>query len=136
MNANDISPEPTKLNLSNKNDETKLYKEESTKLFEAIVYSDFLGVFDEDNPNGIIQTEVAKKFFINTHRGQITPKGRFFGFLFPPIAFSEGYGWFEYVNVSAKLSKIEENNKYLSPETFNSNSYFSPLELCSINRFL
>lgn len=135
INANDISPEPTKLLLDETQKETKLYKEESTKLFEAIVYSDFLGVFDSENPNGIIQTEVAKKFYINTHRYQITSKGRWLGLLFPPIAFSEGYGWFEYVDVSAKLSKIEENNKFLNPETLNGTSYFSPLSIMQHQSF-
>jgi len=135
INANDISPEPTKLVLDNIKDQTNLYKEESTKLFEAVVYSDFLGVFDAENPNGVIQTEVAKKFYINTHRYEITPKGRWLGLLFPPIAFSEGYGWFEYIDVSAKLSKIEENNKFLNPSIVNDTSYFSPLRIMQHQSF-
>ncbi|PKQ46085.1 hypothetical protein [Confluentibacter flavum] len=135
INANDISPEPTKLVLDETQKTTKLYKEQSTKLFEAIVYSDFLGVFDEENPNGIIQTEIAKKFYINTHRYEITPKGRFLGLLFPPIAFSEGYGWFEYVNLSAMLSKIEENNKFLQPSTISTVDYFSPINIMQHQSF-
>tara|TARA_R110002033_G_scaffold167528_1_gene206726 strand:+ start:698 stop:2461 length:1764 start_codon:yes stop_codon:yes gene_type:complete len=135
INANDISPEPTRLRLDDSEKSTSLYKEQSTKLFEAIVYSDFLGVFDEDNPNGILQTEVAKKFYINTNRYAITPKGRFLGLLFPPIAFSEGYGWFEYVDVSAKISKLEENNKFLIADSLDSQSYFSPLRIMQHQAF-
>lgn len=135
INANDISPEPTKLILDESERTVKLYKEESTKLFEAIVFSDFLGVFDEENPNGILQTEVAKKFYINNHRYQITPRGRWLGLLFPPVAFSEGYGWFEYLDLSARLSKIEENNKYLSADILNDISYFSPLRIMQHQSF-
>lgn len=136
INANDISPEPTKLVLDESNRETKLYKEESTKLFEAIVYSDFLGVFDEENPNGIIQTEVAKRFFINTQRTQISKKGRICGgFLFFPIWFSEGIGLFEYIDVNAKLSKIEENNKFLEPKTIDGINFFEPLRIMQHQSF-
>jgi hypothetical protein len=135
INANDISPEPTKLRLDDTQKATKLYKEQSTKLFEAVVYSDFLGVFDAENPNGILQTEVAKKFYINTNRYEITSKGRFLGLLFPPIAFSEGYGWFEYLDVSAKISKLEENNKFLEADTLNGESYFSPLRIMQHQSF-
>jgi hypothetical protein len=129
VNANDISPEPIKLILDSEQNTTKLYKEESTKLFEAIVYSDFLGVFDEENPNGIIQTEIQKRFNLNTNRKQIQGKFKLLSLLFLPIIYSEGYGFFEYIDVKASLSKIEENNKYLNPGNLGNVSYFSPLNI-------
>lgn len=137
INANDISPEPQKLILDENKVSSKLYKEESTKLFEAIVYSDFLGVFDEENPNGIIQTEVSKRFNLNTKRSDVT-NGWFWQLIFPPLAISEGWGYLEYFDTKFTLSKIEENNKFLSPESITSldsnnmevtENYFSPLSI-------
>ncbi|QXP78301.1 MULTISPECIES: hypothetical protein [Winogradskyella] len=135
INANDISPEPTKLVLTSLDDKTVLYKEESTKLFEAIVYSDFLGVFDAENPNGILQTEVAKKFYINTNRGEVSKIGSYLLSPFLPALFAEGYGFFEYLDVSAKISKLEENNKFLNADTLNGEWYFSPLKIMQHESF-
>ncbi|WP_298497678.1 hypothetical protein [uncultured Algibacter sp.] len=125
INANDISPEPTKLVLDAIQKTTKLYKPESTKLFEAIVYSDFFGVFDDKNPNGIIQTEVAKKFYINTKRKQ----NKWYSYILPPAWYSHAIGLVEYVNLNAKFSKIEENNKFLKAEQLDDVNYFSPLSI-------
>jgi hypothetical protein len=129
INANDISPEPVKLLLDSEQTTTKLYKEESTKLFEAIVYSDFFGVMDEENPNGIIQTEVKKRFNLNTDRKEIFGYGKWFSLLFPPVIYSEGYGFFEHIDVKAVLSKIEENNKFLGASTLDGTNYFSPIRV-------
>ncbi len=125
INANDISPEPTKLVLDAVQKTTKLYKPKSTKLFEAIVYSDFFGVFDEENPNGIIQTEVAKKFYINTKRKQ----NQWYSFFLPPAWYSHATGVVEYINLNAKFSKIEENNKFLKSGQIGDENYFSPLTI-------
>ncbi|WP_298238257.1 hypothetical protein [uncultured Algibacter sp.] len=125
INANDISPEPTKLVLDEVQKTTKLYKPESTKLFEAIVYSDFFGVFDEENPNGIIQTEIAKKFYINTKRKQ----NRWYSYILPPAWYSDAIGVAEYINLNVKISKLEENNKFLKAEQIGNENYFSPLSL-------
>lgn len=125
INANDISPEPTKLVLDAVQKSTKLYKPESTKLFEAVVFSDFFGVFDEKNPNGIIQTEIAKKFYINTKRIQ----NRWYSYILPPAWYSDAIGLAEYVNLNARFTKIEENNKFLKPEENSDNKFFSPIKL-------
>lgn len=135
INANDISPKPTVVRLNHKQDSTTLYKEESTRLFEAVVYSDFLGVFNEENPNGIIQTEVSKKFFINTNRFYVSPRGKWLGLIFPPIAYSEGYGFVEYLDLNVQLSKIEENNKFLRPDTLGTTTYFKPLKILQHQSF-
>lgn len=125
INGNDISPEKTKLVLDKTQTSAKLYKEASTKLFEAVVFSDFLGVFDEENPNGIIQTEISKKFFINTNRTGIKSGNRWIPFNW----YSEAVGGFEYLDVTATLSKIEENEKFLDPTVIEDESFFEPINV-------
>ncbi|NQX91473.1 MAG: hypothetical protein HRT74_04975 [Flavobacteriales bacterium] len=138
INANDISPEPTKIILEQgiqAERSAELFKEESTKLFETVVYSDLFGVLDEQNPNGIVQAEIDKKFYINTDRKDITPRGRrTLGLIFFPLMFSEGYGFFEYIELKTEFSKIEENNKFLIPssvtdELGNNVTFFEPLRI-------
>lgn len=132
VNANDISPVPQLVILDKNQKEAKLYREESSKLFEAVVYTDFLGVFDEENPNGIIQTEVSKQFNISSSRSDLWPK------LF------EAYGWFNYFNAHFQFSKIEKNNKFLLPSVYNgiddtntpfTESYYNPISLYQYRNF-
>jgi hypothetical protein len=142
VNANDISPVPQLIILDEKQKVTKLYKEESSKLFEAIVYTDFFGIFDEESPNGIIQTEVNKRFNINTKRNEIN---KWYGILFPPLAISEGFGFFQSFDALFQYSKIEKNNKFLLPENFeikdnngtviSTENYYSPLSLYQYRSF-
>lgn len=84
-----------------------LHKEERSKLFEAVVFSDFLG-FDQDNPNGLIQTEIAKRVNLNSDRYSF---GRYASKL------AQAYGFFQYMRPAITISKIEENNRFLQPET-------------------
>ncbi len=119
VNANDVSPVKQLILLDSKaQKETKLYKEESTRLFEAVVYTDFLSLFDEENPNGLVQTEVNKRFNINTRRSDIVPES-LPGLIPPffPFLISEGYGFFQYFDAQLQISKIEKNNKFLSSRT-------------------
>ncbi|MCC1483374.1 hypothetical protein [Winogradskyella immobilis] len=116
VNANDISPSKQKILLDLNQKSSNLYKEESTKILEAVVYSDLIGALEEDNPNGIIQTEISKRFNINTARGD------FLG---------GGGGFFEYLDGKVLLSKIEENNKFLLPE----NGGFDNLSLYQYRNF-
>ena len=136
VNANDISPVPQLVLLDETQKVSKLFREESSKLFEAIVYTDFFGVFDEESPNGIIQTEVNKRFNINTKRNDVS---KWFGLLFPPIAISEGIGFFQFFDAKFQYSKIEKNNKFLLPLDFDTKNsdgtiastekYYSPISL-------
>ncbi|MBE0638809.1 MAG: hypothetical protein IH598_09835 [Bacteroidales bacterium] len=80
--------------------EIELKKEENSKLFEFIVFSDFMG-FENDNPNGLVQVEFAKKIVLRTSRRQM---------------FGGGIGAFQYIKPTFLISKIEENNRYLFPE--------------------
>jgi outer membrane lipoprotein-sorting protein len=78
-----------------------LYKEETNKLFEAHIFSDFIGL-QEDKPNGLIQTEVEKRININTRQIKMNRR------LFPLF---KSFGIFQYVQPTITLSKLEKHNK-------------------------
>lgn len=79
-----------------------LYKEETFRLLEANVYSDFVGL-DQNNPNGLIQTEVDRKINLITRRH---PR-KFFRYNLI------NFGFLAYVHPGLTLSKIDDNNKEL-----------------------
>ncbi|WP_459209156.1 hypothetical protein [Aquimarina rhabdastrellae] len=125
VNANDVSPKKQLVLLDDEtHTSTKLHKEKSTRLLEAIVYTDFLSLVDEENPNGIVQTEVRKRFNINTFRTD-----RKWGHYFIPPFFitraAEGVGFLQFFDAEFKLSKIEKNNKFLLPEVNGSHTQLS-----------
>jgi len=142
VNANDVSPVPQLILLDENQKHSKLYREETSKLFEAVVYTDFLGLFDEDNPNGIIQTEINKRFNLNTSR---TDVNKWYGFLFPPLAISEGIGFLQFFDASFQYSKIESDQKFVTPNTFDvldgggnvveSIDFYSPISLMQRRNF-
>ena len=107
------------------------------------MFSDFLGVFNEENPNGIVQTQVNKRFNLNTNRRDVPGSwiARLFGF---PLLLTTGWGYFEYFDVNFQLSKIEENRKFLLPEMITisnetgdmeETSFFSPIALYQHRNF-
>ena len=80
-----------------------LTKEKVTKILNAKVYSDFLGL-NSVNQNGLIQTEVSHRIYLLTKSWQRGSSYTHYGFtnsLMPKL----------------ELSKIEKNNKYLSLDT-------------------
>jgi hypothetical protein len=82
----------------------ELEKENTNKLFQANIYTDFIGL-REDKPNGLIQTEASKK--INTNTVQYLVKS-------PLIyRFIKSWGYLQYISPVVTLSKIEQQNKYL-----------------------
>lgn len=141
VNANDVSPVPQLLILDNNQKQSKLYREETSKLFEAVVYTDFLGLFDEDNPNGIIQTEINKRFNLNTKR---TDTKWFHKLLLLPLL-SEGIGTFQSFEASFQYSKIESDSKFVTPNSFDvlddngvlieSIDFYSPISLMQRRNF-
>ena len=141
VNANDISPVPQLLLLDENQKVTELHKEDTSKLFEAVVYTDFLGLFDEDNPNGIVQTEVNKRFNLNTKRTDT----KFYHKLFLLPALSEGIGVFQYLDASFQYSKIESDSKFVTPDTFTflnddgtidkTEDFYSPISLMRRRNF-
>lgn len=90
-----------------------LLKEETSKLFEARVYSDFVGL-EGKAANGLIQTEIAKRLNINTNRLNINLNIKSTNIL--PLIRNLGLGgWIE---PTITLSKIEQTNKYLTLSEF------------------
>jgi len=79
-----------------------LHKTERSKLFEARVYSDFVG-FQKGSENGILQTEVSKDLNILTGRNQVR------------IASLTivNFGILSQITPSLTISKIEDDNKAL-----------------------
>lgn len=142
VNANDVSPEKQLVLLDRESrSSAKLYKEESTRIFETVVYTDFLSLVDEENPNGLVQTEVNKRFNINTSRYDVSKKGKYF-YLYPilPLMISDAYGFFQFFDGQFQLSKIENNNRFLIPETITSNGvvseqFYSPISLLQYRNF-
>ncbi len=117
VNANDISPAPITVNLSSENPKQKLFREKTTQLFEAKLYTDLLGLIDEENPNGIVQLELDKRFNFLTTRTDCR-RG--------------GIGGFQYIDAIFNLSKIEADNKYLIPPLFSDSlnlPVFHPIQL-------
>lgn len=100
-------------------DYVTLYKEETSKIFEARVYSDFVGL-DSKAANGLLQTEIAKRLNLNTKR-PILNCGNFL----------RGFGTFAWLEPTITLSKIEQNNKNLllseivPNDTFGRNRYYA-----------
>ncbi|HRO86382.1 MAG TPA: hypothetical protein PK110_16300 [Niabella sp.] len=84
----------------------ELRKDETSKLLEAIIYSDFIGI-DKEKPNGLIQTEVAKRINLYPTRIQTA---KWMSWL------SKGFGFFQYIRPAVTISKIEENNRFLQPK--------------------
>jgi hypothetical protein len=102
LNRRDYSPQNIKFNLEGGQSIT-LYKQVTKKLFEAHIFTDFIGL-KEEKPNGLIQTEVSKKININTVQ-----------FRSPSFLFKlfKSLGVFQYVRPSVVFSKIEQHNKRL-----------------------
>ncbi|QHS59202.1 hypothetical protein [Chitinophaga agri] len=101
VDRRDYSPKDTSMTLFGGQYAT-LYKEETNKLFEARIYSDFVGLQD-DKPNGLVQTDVEKRININTAQWQTRR------WIFPVV---KSVGIFQYILPSITLSKLEEHNKH------------------------
>jgi len=67
LNSEDYSPENKIYKIQPDEKAVILYKEKTVDILKAEIYSDFMG-FGQDNPNGLIQTEVSKKFFLYSKR--------------------------------------------------------------------
>lgn len=102
VDRRDYSPMDTAIILYGGQNVT-LYKEQTNKLLEARIYTDFVGLQD-DKPNGLVQTEVEKRININSNQLQ-TP--RFIYGIFKSV------GIFQFIKPSITLSKLEQHNKRL-----------------------
>lgn len=101
-NRRDYSPQDISTEVAG-GQEIKLFKDATNKLFEAQIYTDFLGL-SNNRPNGLIQTEISKNINISTVQKAI-PK--------PFDLIAHSVGSFQYASPNATLSKIEQHNKYL-----------------------
>jgi hypothetical protein len=99
-----------------------LFKEQTSKLFMAKVFSDFLG-FENKNPNGVLQTEVNREIPIFTQRFLFSQSFLFQNLLFhnPLTHFINidkyvndnlNIGFLSYINPQIIISKLENSNKY------------------------
>jgi hypothetical protein len=113
----------------------KLYKEETTKILKAKVFTDVVGL-KGNQPNGLIQTEVSKKILISTRRFR-----RILPFKVNERKFNSGY--LTFIEPEIAISKIEDNNFsiparnkfYLINNSLDSRKYLSTLEIHQYQNF-
>lgn len=97
----DYSPADTSLRVKPEEDGfVVLYKEKLVNLFEAKIYTDLIGVL-KNEPNGLVQIELERRFNLLTKRSQIPGTRQDIGFL-------------NYMMLSATISKIENKQRKLS----------------------
>jgi hypothetical protein len=98
-----------------------LLKDETFKLFEAKVYTDFVGISDDREPNGLVQTEISRKVFLNTWREKIFKRK------------TVTWGYAGYIEPEITFSKVENNNRRLVLDVKDKfiNSQYGPLKYAS-----
>lgn len=101
-NTENYAPQDTVLTLIPGDKSRLIYKAKIVNLIKAKVFSDFVGL-EGSNPNGLVQTEVSRRFFIY-------PK--VFG-----VTRTAYFGYFNSFEPKIVLSKLEENQKSLLVES-------------------
>lgn len=81
-----------------------IYKEKTVNILQAKVFSDFVGL-NENQPNGLIQTEISKRVYLNSNIHQF---GKRYAYR----------GWVNSIEPKVVLSKLEGNNRDLILDTF------------------
>ncbi|KAA5548595.1 hypothetical protein [Adhaeribacter rhizoryzae] len=79
--------------------ERTLFKAASSRILQARIYSDLIGV-DNDRPNGLIQLEVEKKIIINNTT--------------PGTSSFMRVGFLNYFKPTLSINKVEEKNKAIN----------------------
>jgi len=98
LNTENYAPKDQVITLYPKK-KAKIYKEENREILETKVFTDFIGL-GEDEPNGILQLEFAKLVNLST---AVRSKNK-----------SESYWhFFNYIQPSLILSKIEDDDSVL-----------------------
>lgn len=105
-----------------------LKKERLVRLFDTRIYTDLSGI-ESNTPNGLIQTEVSRRFNLVTKRFQLLGK--------------KDMGYFNYFNIFGGLSKIEnklkrlplENNYTIRNGSLQSPNYVTNLDLRRYENF-
>jgi hypothetical protein len=103
-----------------------LKKEATYRLFEAKIFSDFVGL-DDTEPNGLIQTEISKRINL------LTSRSPFQFFSLEGLRNEWNLGFFSFLEPSLTLSKIENNNKFLTLDNKDRfiNNQYSPIKFTS-----
>lgn len=104
----------------------ELKKESTYRLFEARVFSDFVGL-DDTEPNGLIQTEVSKQINL------LTSRKPFQFFSLAGLRNDWNMGFLSFLEPTVTLSKIEDNNRFLvlnNKDRFINNQY-APIKFAS-----
>lgn len=97
-NKEDYSPADTIITLTPNIFSAEVFKEKTSKVLSARTFTDLVGI-DEQQPNGLIQIDIFRKFNLITSRKSL-PKRTY-------------TGGFTYIQPMFSLTKIEENNKFL-----------------------
>ncbi len=98
INTRDYCPENGVISIEMPTESIKLYKEPTSKILEAKVFTDLNGL-QEGEPNGIIQTEVEKRINLITRRHK--------------FILETNFGWLQYVTPFAVLNKLEDKDRFL-----------------------
>lgn len=112
VNRRDYSPKDDVVRIERVKEEfyttRKLYKDETFRLLEVGVFTDFVG-FDSKKPNGLVQLDIKRKTNLMTHR--------FRGFIMPGFTDRRGewnWGVLSYITPTLSISKIENQNRQLA----------------------
>ncbi|MFK7799240.1 MAG: coiled-coil domain-containing protein [Aureispira sp.] len=94
-----------------------LKKQATFKILEAHVYSDFVG-FNTNSPNGLIQTEISKRFNIYTKRyGSFLRKDAVYCRCAGPM-YSVNWGFLNFIRPSFVFSKFEDKERLLPAKAY------------------
>lgn len=94
----DYSPKNCVVELNEGNSIQELKKIKRSKILSIKAFSDFVGI-NKEKPNGLIQFEASRKFFLSTKK----------------LGYKKFYfGYINYIEPKAVFSKIEENNKFFN----------------------
>ncbi len=99
LNSEDYSPGNSVISVKPSSKSIILLKEKQSQLLNAKIYSDFVGL-DEEEPNGLIQIEVSKNITINPAKIIIDKKSQNFYF-----------GYLNSYEPTVTIRKIEGNNR-------------------------
>lgn len=124
----DFSPKDQTVTIPNVENKNIVYKDESKDLFEAKLFTDFLGIA-KDKPNGLIQIEVDKRIAFMTTKNQknYTIKQQYR---------SANWSFLTYIKPGITISKIESKERKLplnSIKNFINNSVYKQLYTTTID---
>ncbi len=116
LNSEDYSPENKIYKIQPDEKAVILYKEKTVDILKAEIYSDFMG-FGQDNPNGLIQTEVSRKFFLYSKRipreirpGRLLNRNEKISIKIDKLRITDP--------TNSKIDSLEKKSKYLKEKSY------------------